>query len=307
MKLDSHNEFYELKHVFVGTATNAHWPVNCPVYRANEETTAWKESPVPSGPVDQKIIDEANEDLDFFVSELEEHGVTVYRPKDLDFQSFDGMYNYCPRDRLLVINELVIDAPMVYPTRIPEIESFEDIGITNEIIRCDDPNVKFDAANVCRLGNNKLLYLVSSSGNYEGGKWLQKTLGANYEVEILDNLYSGVHIDSTIVPLDDDLVMLNANRITNHNIPKLLKNHRKIWVHEHDIVPTSFVNYPYASNFIALNLLSINPSKVILDPRQIHIRDKLESHGIETFGVHLRHSRTLGGGHHCTTLDLKRV
>lgn len=306
MRLVCPNEYGHLISAFVGTATNAHWPVKCPIYRASEETTAWKESPVPSGPVDQKIIDEANEDLDFFVSELEDHGVTVYRPKDLDFQSFDGMYNYCPRDRLLVIDDIVIDAPMVYPTRIPEIEAYQDL-IENEIIKCNDPAVKFDAANVCKLGDNKILYLVSSSGNYEGGKWLQKTLGEKYDVEIIDNIYSGVHIDSTIVALAEDLVMINAERVKKHNIPRLLENKRKIFVRSNDIVNTSFVDYPYASNYIAMNILSISPTKVIIDPRQLNLRDKLEQHGIETFGVHLRHSRTLGGGHHCTTLDTYRV
>jgi N-dimethylarginine dimethylaminohydrolase len=292
--------------VFVGTATNAHWPKDCPVYRSSEETTAWKETPVPSGPVEQNIIDEANEDLDRFASELEEHNVTVYRPKDLDFQSFDGMYNYCPRDRLLVIDDIVIDAPMVYPTRIPEIEAYREY-INNEIITCDDPEAKFDAANVCRLGRGKLLYLVSSSGNYAGGKWLQKVLGNKYEVEIVDNIYSGVHIDSTIVPIDDGLVMINAERVKSGNIPRLIKDWKHIKIHENDIVPTRFHNYPYASNYIALNLLSLSPNKVICDPRQLHIRDKLEAHGIETIGVHLRHSRTLGGGHHCTTLDIYRT
>ena len=306
MKLSSNNEYSHLTQVFVGTATNAHWPSKCPVYRSSEETTAWKETPVPSGPVEQHIIDEANEDLDRFAAELEEHNVQVYRPKDLDFQSFDGMYNYCPRDRLLVIDDIVIDAPMVYPTRVPEIDAYREY-INNDIITCDDPEVKFDAANVCRLGRGKLLYLVSSSGNYAGGEWLKKTLGNKYEVEIVDDIYSGVHIDSTIVPLDDGLVMINASRIKTANMPKLIKGWKHIWVYENEIIPTRFHNYPYASNFIALNLLSVSPKKVICDPRQLQIRDKLDSHGIETFGIHLRHARTLGGGHHCTTLDIMRV
>ena len=34
----------------------------------------------------------------------------------------------------------------------------------------------FDAASTIRL-NNDLVYLVSNTGNYQGGKWLQSILG----------------------------------------------------------------------------------------------------------------------------------
>jgi N-dimethylarginine dimethylaminohydrolase len=56
-----------------------------------------------------------------------------------------------------------------------------------------------------------------------------------------------------------------------------------------------------------MNVLSINPDTVICDPLQHYIRDKLDTAGITTVGINLRHSRTLGGGHHCTTLDTYRV
>jgi hypothetical protein len=36
----------------------------------------------------------------------------------------------------------------------------------------------------------------------------------------LCNFYSGVHIDSTIVPLREGLVMLNASRVNRSNCPR---------------------------------------------------------------------------------------
>lgn len=304
MYLSSHNEWDPLLSVFVGTATNAHWPVNCPTYRSMEETTSWKETPLPSGLVEQHIVDEANEDLNKFCRVLENRDISVHRPIDMDFQSFDGMYNYCPRDRLLIIGNKVIDCPMLFPTRMPEIDALSHT-ISNEIITCDDPEAMFDAANVCRM-NKDILFLVSSSGNYKGAQWLQKTLGDEYKVHIIDNLYSGVHIDSTIVPLREGLVMLNASRVNSIKVPKAFANWDKIWIHDCDVFEQQFYKYPYCSKYIGMNVLSLGPELVVCDPLQVGIREKIESHGIETIGVHLRHSRTLGGGHHCTTLDMLR-
>jgi N-dimethylarginine dimethylaminohydrolase len=301
--LSSSNEWDPLKEVILGTATNAHWPVKCPSFRNLEKTTSWKETPVPSGPVNQKIIDETNEDLDIFEKTLKSLGVVVHRPNNLNFASFDGMYNYCPRDRVLVVGNVVIDAPMLYPTRTKEIDAIRDF-IPGTVINCLEPDATFDAANICRLGQD-LLYLVSESGNVSGAKWLQAVL-PGYRVHILDNIYKGVHIDSTIVPVREGLVVLNSDRIHRDNIPAPLKDWDKIWISGDQIVAQDFVEYPYASKYIALNFLTINPNLVICDPHQRELRKALSQHGVDTIGVELRHSRTLGGGHHCVTLDLWR-
>jgi N-dimethylarginine dimethylaminohydrolase len=298
------NEWSNLKEIIVGTATNAHWPKFCKNFRDLENTTSWKETPVPSGTVDAKIIEETNEDLEKFVETLKSLNVIVHRPLDLDFKSFDGMYNYCPRDRVLIVGKNIIDAPMLYPTRKKEIKAIEHL-LDSTIITCTEKNVIFDAANVCRLGND-LLYLVSDSGNRNGAEWLQKIL-PNYKVHILDNIYSGVHIDSTISPVREGLVVLNADRINHNNLPEIFKSWDKIWVSGDDIIPQGFVNYPYASKYIALNFLTVNPNLVICDPKQLYLRKELSKYQVESIGIELRHSRTLGGGHHCVTLDLCRI
>lgn len=301
--INSFNEWDPLKRIIVGSATNAHWPRFCPVFRSLETTTTWKESPVPSGSVDQRIVDEANEDLDNLSNTLKNLGVIVHRPTDLNFHSFDGMYNYCPRDRVLIVGNVAIDAPMLYPTRKKEIDAISEF-IDTSIINCIDRSVIFDAANICRLGKD-LLYLVSESGNIDGAHWLQ-SIFPSFQVHIIDNIYSGVHIDSTISPVRDNLVVLNADRITENNLPSIFKSWNKIWIKGDDIVPQSFINYPYASKYIALNFLTVNPNLVICDPDQYILRKELEKYGVETIGIKLRHSRTLGGGHHCVTLDLER-
>tara|TARA_B110000858_G_scaffold197504_1_gene259398 strand:+ start:1378 stop:2304 length:927 start_codon:yes stop_codon:yes gene_type:complete len=304
--LNSHNEWDQLKKVFVGIADYAHWPVNCPEFRKLEQTTGWTETPVPSGYVPKKIVEEANHDLDVLAQTLMDENIEVVRPLTVDYGKFDGMYGYCPRDRVLVIGDKAIDAPMLYPTRRNEIYTLDDhLGGFENQIKCNDPEAMFDAANICRLGND-LLYLVSDSGNVKGAEWLQKTLGNKYKVHILDNIYSGVHIDSTISPIREGLVVLNKDRITEDNVPAPLKNWDKIWIGKDDLAEQGFTKYPYASNYIGLNFLTLNHHKIVCDPKQRVLIDKLSKHNVSCIGVDLRHSRTLGGGHHCVTLDLVR-
>jgi glycine amidinotransferase/scyllo-inosamine-4-phosphate amidinotransferase 1 len=168
-----------------------------------------------------------------------------------------------------------------------------------------DQGLVLDAANVLRLGPNKLLYLESPSGNTAAWRWLSENLPTNTSIEVC-NFYSGVHIDSTIVPLREGLVMLNASRVPFTNVPRAFNGWQKIWVGEDQIVAQDFYQYPYASKWIALNMLVVDPHTVIVDKNQTKLIKTLESYRFTVIPHELRHSRTLGGGFHCVTLDLIR-
>jgi N-dimethylarginine dimethylaminohydrolase len=299
----SYNEWDPLKQIVVGDATHANWPVSDPVFAKEGEKTTWKESPVPRGPVPQRIIDEANEDLDTLASTLMSLGVEVIRPDALNFQVHDGMYNYCPRDRLLIYGNTIVDPAMMYPCRDMELQCYYDTVDDAEHYHFMPRNegMVLDAANVCRLGD-KMLFLESASGNRKAYEWL---CGIFPEVEIeLCNFYAGVHIDSTVVPLREGLVLLNGSRVNETNCPKVFQNWEKIFV---DVVePQDFYQYPYASKWIALNMLVVDPQTVICDSQQTALHTALEKRGFTVIPLKLRHSRTLGGGFHCVTLDTWR-
>ena len=303
--INSYNEWSPLKKIVVGSATDANWPVNDPVFSKESEKTTWKETPVPRGPVPQWIIDEANEDLDGLATTLMGLGVEVVRPEALNFQTHDGMYNYCPRDRLLVYGSTIIDPAMMYPCRDMELQCYHDIvdSADHYLFMPRNEGLVLDAANILRLGPNKLLYLESASGNKEAYYWLLSNLPNNTSIELC-NFYSGVHIDSTIVPLREGLVMLNASRVTFDTVPRVFEGWHKIWVN--DVVAQGFHEYPYASKWIAMNMLVVDPHTVICDRNQTELIRTLKSYKFEVIPLELRHSRTLGGGFHCVTLDLVR-
>jgi N-dimethylarginine dimethylaminohydrolase len=301
--INSYDEWSPLKKIVVGSATDANWPVMDPVFAKESEKTTWKESPVPRGPVPQQIIEETNEDLDGLVTTLMSLGVEVVRPEPLNFQVHDGLYNYCPRDRLLVYGSTVVNPAMMYPCRDMELQCYHDIVDSAEhyLFMPRHEGFVLDAANVCRLGD-KMLFLESASGNRRAYDWLCEQF-PNVKIELC-NFYAGVHIDSTIVPLREGLVMLNASRVTFDNIPRVFDGWHKIWVN--DVVAQGFHEYPYASKWIAMNMLVVDPHTVICDRNQTELIKTLKSYRFEVIPLELRHSRTLGGGFHCVTLDLQR-
>jgi scyllo-inosamine-4-phosphate amidinotransferase 1 len=299
------NEWDPLEAIIVGSATHANWPTTDPVFAEESKKTTWTETPVPTGPVSQWIVDKANKELDLLCEAILRYGATVYRPRPMDFVAEKGMYNYCPRDRLLVWGDTVVDCNMMYPCRNQEIKNYYRLlsEARNILTMPRDQGMILDAANVCRLGDT-WLFLESASGNRAAYDWLCDQFP---EVTIeLCNFYSGVHIDSTIVPLREGLVMLNASRVTEANCPRALKDWEKIWVTDDMIVPQNFHQYPYASKWIAMNMLVLDPKTVIMDASQHSLMAVLKTHGIDSIPLTLSHSRTLGGGFHCVTLDTRR-
>jgi glycine amidinotransferase/scyllo-inosamine-4-phosphate amidinotransferase 1 len=299
------NEWDPLQAIIVGSATNANWPSTDPVYALEGQKTTWTQTPVPQGPVPQFVVDQANRELDTLSETLVRFGVTVHRPRVLDFVAQQGMYNYCPRDRLLIYKDTVIDVPMMYPCRDQEIQALDRvIDQARSVVHMPrDQGMILDAANICRLGDT-WLFLESASGNRAAYDWLVEKFP---EVRIeLCNFYAGVHIDSTIVPLREGLVMLNASRVNPDNCPRAFDFWEKIWVTDEMIVPQDFYQYPYASKWIAMNMLAVDPETVILDSAQTQLITILRNRGIDTIPMTLSHSRTLGGGFHCVTLDIRR-
>jgi scyllo-inosamine-4-phosphate amidinotransferase 1 len=301
--ISTYNEWDSLRRVIVGDATLANWPTTDPVFAQESAKTTWTESPVPQGAVPQWIIDETNEDLQRFVDTLKLLNVQVSRPAPINFQQLDGFYNYCPRDRLLVYGSTVVDPAMMYPSRDQEIAAYQDvIAQASEVkIMPRDSGMVLDAANILRV-NNRWLFLESASGNRAAYDWLCEQFPF-VDIELC-RFYAGVHIDSTISILNDGLVVLNASRVNESNCPRVFRGWRKIYVD--DVVAQDFYQYPYASKWIALNMFSINPSTVIVDAAQTTLIRTLEQHGMTVIPLTLRHSRTLGGGFHCVTLDLER-
>jgi glycine amidinotransferase/scyllo-inosamine-4-phosphate amidinotransferase 1 len=305
LMIDSRNEWDPLEAIVVGSASHANWPMTDPVFAAEANSSLWTESPAPSGAVPDFIVDQANRELDTLCETLLRYGAQVNRPRPMDFVHAQGMYNYCPRDRLLVAGNTIVDCNMMYPCRNQEIQNYSTIieQAGTVLTMTKNSHMTLDAANICRLGDT-WLFLESASGNRVAYEWL---CGQFPDITIeLCNFYSGVHIDSTITPLREGLVMLNASRVNESNCPRAFRDWERIYITEDQIVAQDFYQYPYASKWIAMNMLVLDPETVIVDAAQTELIAVLKSKGIDSIPLTLSHSRTLGGGFHCVTLDTRR-
>jgi N-dimethylarginine dimethylaminohydrolase len=187
--------------------------------------------------------------------------------------------------------------------------------------------ILFEAANTLRMGKD-LLYLVSSSGNELGAKWLKSILGNEYNVHITRDIYRSSHIDSTAMCLKPGLVLLNDTRVSEKNCPKIFNSWDKIYFSE--VAPTSEAELKHQKEFrdpigfeleslgfktnlhdmsspwVGLNFLSIDPKTVIVDERQRALINLLEKYKFTVVPIRMRHIYTQGGGIHCATLDTVR-
>jgi glycine amidinotransferase/scyllo-inosamine-4-phosphate amidinotransferase 1 len=184
-----------------------------------------------------------------------------------------------------------------------ELQCYHDVvdSAANYLFMPRHEGMVLDAANVARL-NDRWIFLESASGNRAAYDWMCHHF-PTVDIELV-NFYSGVHIDSTIVPLREGLVLVNGSRVTTENLPRTLRDWEVIYCNH--VEEQGFFQYPYASKWIALNMLVVNPHTVIVDKDQPMLIDFLEKNQFMVIPMQLRHSRTLGGGFHCVTLDLHR-
>ena len=318
------NEYSQLKSVIVGDATDARIPaldksLRCVNYADKVDT---KDIPAP-GLYPPQVIDEANEDIDIFIEFLKEQNIKVLRPE----KNKPAYYNYCPRDVLFTYGDKIIFAPMsirarqneylAYTKLLPESlqttmkitredSLYNESCIDNkEVLALNETEPCFDAANVLRH-NQDVFYLVSNSGNLSGANSLQNFLGRETKVHVIENVYSYMHLDSTMAILRDGLLLVNPDRIKDKmQLPKVLQN----W----DIIsapqPIDIGHYPghcNSSPWVSMNLLSVNENLVVLEQKQDNLRKLLESYKIECAMLPMRHARTLGGCFHCITVDVER-
>jgi scyllo-inosamine-4-phosphate amidinotransferase 1 len=290
--INSSNEWGKLKKVILGSSENMNWP---------STDHEFNKTKIASGVIPEYIIYETEIALDFFSSELEKLGVDVLRPKKLDYKALDGFGCYCPRDTVLILGDTPILTPTVWKQRRVEWESM--IEYLPNAVTVDDPKAIFDAANVIRC-NDDLLYLVSYSGNEAGADWIERNF-PQYRVHRLRNVYANMHLDTTIVPLREGLVMLNAERLRDEQLPDFMKSWDKIWIHPEDIVADK-KSTKATSNWIGMNLLSYDENTVFCDPSQKNIINRLRDNSIKHISVPIPHGQYLMGGHHCVTLDILR-
>src|SRR6266403_2364964 len=134
--VDVYNEWDPLEEVVIGTVRGARIPLADPGLLATD-FPKYAMDEIPSGPLDRRIIEETEIELDDLCRQLATLGVTVRRPEPRDIgaqfstpdRRTDGLYDYCPRDVLLTIGTTVIETPMVLRSRFLEPFAYKSLLI----------------------------------------------------------------------------------------------------------------------------------------------------------------------------------
>lgn len=343
------NEWDPLEEVIVGVVEGAIVPTWNPALQATTPTHARSFFEKYGGkPFPKVMIDEASKELDGLVKVLENEGVKVRRP-DITCVDFSkeyetpwwkskGLYAAMPRDIIMVIGDIMVEAPMAWRSRYFEIFAYRGLmkeyfnkgarwlaapkpSMSEHFYRSDyDPEnamidgvkqfviseneIAFDAADFVRFGKD-IFVQKSNVTNSVGIEWVRRHIGPEYTVhEVNFGDEHPMHIDTTIVPLAPGKLLINPSWVDRKDIPKMFDS----W----DIIeaPAPVKAYDsalyFSSDWLTMNFLSINDKKIIVEENEKPLMDLLESHGFQTIPIPFRHFYPFGGSMHCATADIRR-
>ncbi|KAF4173132.1 hypothetical protein CNMCM8927_008584 [Aspergillus lentulus] len=291
----------------------------------------------PRHPFDPKLIAKADAELDYFAAILQAEGVQVYRPPEgVNWLDVNGYTGAMPRDGLMSVQNTLIEACFAWPCRSQEIEIAYDAILSElaldsrvKVIRrpghtladtlldghedsspwvINNSRPAFDAADFMRFGKT-ILGQLSHVTNQAGVEYVQRCLPTGYKIEILEvDDPHAMHIDATILPLREGLLVYNPNKVTE----KSLRKHAVLadWdLRPYPFTPKESEDPPLymTSPWLCLNALVLDGKRVVVEASDQRTAKWYESLGMECILCPFKHVNSIGGSFHCATVDLVRV
>lgn len=340
--ISADNEWSPLKAVIVGRAEHSTFPSEPRAVFAASMPAEHVDQFRPGNPFPADIVAKAQEELDNFASVLQQHGVKVYRPDEVDWLKVGGYTGSMPRDTLMTVGNTLIESPFAWACRRDEVElAYSSIlrelssGGTARICRAptivgkdtiydqsvldgthesgwsiNNTRPAFDVADFMRLGKT-LVGQLSHVTNMKGIEYLRAQVPDGYSVEVLHTTDShAMHIDTTILPLRHGLAVFNPERVTEAE----LRRHAVFadWqLRPYPITPKprgpSSPPMYMCSPWLVLNALSLNEKQIFVEEQDVEFANWLkEELGMEPIMLPFQHVNSLGGSFHCATVDLVR-
>ena len=287
------------------------------------------------GPYPQEVLDGAEQQSERFADILSAEGVEVLRVdevhnrripvgKTCHWECPQSLGAYSTRDILLTVDDQVVVCPTPFRSRRFEVEEYFSSFLSTvdpakvidlrEHSALKDTDMEdgsacpiFDAADLIKVKEGVLAYLVSGKFSNEAGLQLIRDTLPQHTIVPLYGFYNSQHVDTTLAFLNEATILYNSSRVnraavkgvfdafgfTNY-IPSPPLSDMVVHVH------------PLASAAIGLNVLSLDRQTVIVDSAQQPLIDLLHENGFSVIPVAFPFSRDFGGGPHCTTLDIER-
>ena len=336
MNIHSDNETGKLKAVIVGRPDKPNWPMDDPNF------VTWMKWPgaQPGGKFPYKIPEDVVENMRECIYNIvdnlqEKFDIEVVRPDLVDhtkgFATQDwvctGMNSLNMRENLITIGNKVIECP--HPYRSKHYESMAYNKIKKYVLEnggayvtaprsnlelntiwqhdgklvCRDNDPLFVGTDILKFGKT-ILYFTSCKSNRSGARWLQNLLGDEYKVVVTNRFYMYESLCNNIMPLDENTILCNADRLSGESIPKELKHMKKIWVET--LKDKGAYKWPLGSKYYNMQVLNIDHRYKLVPNSQPELCNLLSSHGFEIIETNLVHTQTFAYGYHSLFCDLLR-
>ncbi|MGB6042417.1 MAG: hypothetical protein WBF93_04585 [Pirellulales bacterium] len=344
--VNSHNEWDPLEEIIVGRVEGGAVPPWHSTIESCAPEQSWELLRALAGqPAPAVLVQGAQPQLDNFISILEGENIIVRRPDPVpqtssfstpDWTSPAGYNIANPRDGLLVLGDEILETPMAWRSRYFEVHAYrsllqeyfrrgarwtaapkprlcdsfyeEDYSVPdkNEPLRyvITEQEPTFDAADFVRCGRD-IFYTRSNVTNEFGLEWLRRHLGDRYTLHrIISHSRQPVHIDTTFVPLAPGKALINPQYIKRSELPAILNS----WDLREAPTPISSRRalFDLSSAWLSMNVLMLDPKRVVVEAAQEPLIKMLEDWGFETIPCPFEDHFLFGGAFHCATLDIRR-
>lgn len=292
------------------------------------------------------LVRAAEREVGRFVRILEEAGVTVRRPDPAPHRkryrtphwSSRGFCSACPRDGFLVLGDEILETPMAWRSRFfegyayrrlfrdyftqgarwtaaPKPQLLDDLydrsfrlPIDGEPLRyvVHDSEPVFDAADFVRCGRD-LFVQRSNVTNRSGIRWLQRHVGDRFRIhEIETRCRQPMHIDSTLMPLAPGKLLVNPEYVDPDRLPSAFRSWDVLLAPQPDPLPRLHSKFSMCSKWLSINVLMLDPRRVLVEESQPSMTRALERWGFEPIPCPFLSYGAFGGSFHCATLDVRR-
>jgi len=293
-------------------------------------------------PYPPEYIKAAHAAMERFIHILEAEGIKVRRVDEVDYskgfstpdwQTNSGFCATNPRDPFIVIGDQIIEAPMCSRSRYFEVRSYRRLFneyaragarwvsapkplLQDELYNPDfaaenattpyvltEAEPIFDAADFVRCGRD-IIGQLSHVTNQMGINWLQRHLGNDYKIHLIQSLDpKPAHIDTTLMPLAPGKVLVNPTFTDPKKLPAFFKHWDVLIAPE----PVPYQTRPrLMSDWISINTLMLDEQRIVVEERQEPLIRALKSWGFKPIPCAFEDYYPFIGGFHCATLDIRR-
>jgi glycine amidinotransferase len=163
----------------------------------------------------------------------------------------------------------------------------------------------FDAADVIRCGKD-LFVQKSMVTNDAGIDWLQRHYPDHRVHTVRYRELTPWHMDTTIVPLREGMVLINPVRTPLEPQKELFEANGWEVIEGPATLLDKKRPMTFCSIWLNINLLVLDPKTVCVEASETPVMELLDKHGFEVIPVPFYEVSPFGGGLHCATADVYR-